>query len=290
MNDLFVTLSETIIRENMKKIGIIIITLLSLNTFLVAQESKKDSTKVDTMTFRLKNSIITIRNRVPEEIVIKKSDSLKNGKKQRLDHFSGIDLGVNGFFSEDGEFDLENDAEFMNLNYAKSWSIAFNFFEVYIPIAKEKFGVSTGLGIEFNNYFFDKEITLASTGDTTIGIVDPTKNIDKNRLKATVLNWPVFLETNIGKDAKHSFHLAVGGMVSYRLGSKTKQEFEQNGEDFKVKNRTDFNMNPFRVNAVARIGYGSFTLFASYGLTPLFDDNKAPEIYPFTVGVSILTM
>ena len=95
------------------------------------------------------------------------------------------------------------------------------------------------------------------------------------------------LETNIGKDAKHSFHLAAGALFSYRLGSKTKQKYSEDGKDYKVKNRNDFNMNPFRASLAARVGYGQFTLFANYSITEMFEDNDGPEIYPFTVGISL---
>ena len=48
-------------------------------------------------------------------------------------------------------------------------------------------------------------------------------------------------------------------------------------------------MNDFRFNAVARVGYGDFTLFAAYSLTPMFDKDDGPEIYPFTVGISMFS-
>lgn len=161
--------------------------------------------------------------------------------------------------------------------------------EYYIPIAKEKFGIMTGLGFEFNSYDLDRSVSVFADEDTTIGVVDPTKDIEKNRFKSTMLNLPLMFETNIGKDAEHSFHLAAGVMGSMRVGSKTKQIYDQSGKEYKVKNRTDFNMSPFRMNAVARIGYGDFTLFASYSLTPMFDKDKGPELYPFTVGISLVS-
>ena len=161
--------------------------------------------------------------------------------------------------------------------------------EYYIPIAKEKFGIMTGLGFEFNSYDLDRSVSVFADEDTTIGVVDPTKDIEKNRFKSTMLNLPLMFETNIGKDAEHSFHLAAGVMGSMRVGSKTKQIYDQSGKEYKVKNRTDFNMSPFRMNAVARIGYGDFTLFASYSLTPMFDKDKGPELYPFTIGISLVS-
>jgi hypothetical protein len=188
----------------------------------------------------------------------------KGCKGQRYNHFAGIDLGVNGFLNPEMSVDLQKEGQFMDLNYRKSISLALNLWEWYIPIAKEKFGIVSGLGVEFNNYTLDRDLTVFSDEDTTFGITDASKNIEKNKFKSTMINVPLMLETNIGKDAEHSFHLALGGQVSYRLGSKTKQIYEQAGKDYKVKNRNDYNMNDFRFNAIGRIGYGDFTLFAAY--------------------------
>lgn len=241
-------------------------------------------TNGDTNTFTWGNSKV---------IVISIEDDTTKKKecepKDRWNHFTGIDLGINGLLSPANSVDLQKEGEFMDLNYAKSISVAINFMEYYIPVVQEKIGFSTGLGFEFNSYDLDRDYSIFSNKDTTVGIADDSKNIEKNKFRSTMLNLPIMLETNIGKTAKNSFHLAVGGMASYRLGSKTKQIFSQNGSDYKVKNRTDFNMNPFRFSAVARIGYGDFTLFAAYSLTPLFEKDKGPELYPFTVGLSLVS-
>ncbi|MEX2379746.1 MAG: outer membrane beta-barrel protein [Vicingaceae bacterium] len=260
----------------------------------ISTNAQSDSSKVivkkgvhtngDTNTFKWGNSKV---------IVISIEDDTTKKKecepKDRWNHFAGVDLGINGFLSPANSVDLQKEGEFMDLNYAKSISVAINFMEFYIPVWQEKIGFSTGLGFEFNSYDLDRDYSIFSNKDTTVGIADETKDIEKNKFRSTMLNLPLMLETNIGKDAKHSFHLAVGGMASYRVGSKTKQIFSQNGSDHKVKNRTDFNMNPFRFSAVARIGYGDFTLFAAYSLTPIFEKDKGPELYPFTVGLSLVS-
>jgi hypothetical protein len=224
-----------------------------------------------------------------EHVEEKEKDTTKK-IKQRNNHFAGLDLGINGFLSESNSVDLGKDERFMDLNYRKSISVALNFWEWYIPIAKEKFGVTTGAGFEFNSYDLDRSVDIVSTKDTTFGVqAAASKDIEKNRFKATMLNVPLMLETNLGKDADHSFHLALGGMLSYRVGSKVKQIYEEADKEYKVKNRNDYNMNDFRFNAIARIGYGNLTLFASYSFTPMFEDNKGPELYPFTVGISLVS-
>lgn len=278
----------------MKKLVALSLSLFLALPFLMAQEVvvKSDTTAKDTIRITTKKKkIIIIAREDDEEDSEEKKDtvSIHHISKQRWNHFAGIDLGINGFLSPENSVDLQKEAQFMDLNYSKSISVSINFMEYYIPIAKEKFGIMTGLGFEFNSYDLDRSVSVFADEDTTIGVVDPTKDIEKNRFKSTMLNLPLMFETNIGKDAEHSFHLAAGVMGSMRVGSKTKQIYDQSGKEYKVKNRTDFNMSPFRMNAVARIGYGDFTLFASYSLTPMFDKDKGPELYPFTIGISLVS-
>lgn len=241
-------------------------------------------TNGDTNTFSWGSSKVIVIN-IEDDTTKKKECKPKN----RWNHFAGIDLGVNGLLSPANSVDLQKEGEFMDLNYAKSISLAINIWEYYLPLWQEKIGFSTGLGFEFNSYDLDRDYTVFSDKDTIMGVTNNNKKIEKNRFKSSMLNLPLMLETNIGKKANNSFHLAVGGMASYRLGAKTKQIYSLNGEDYKVKNRTDFNMNPFRFSAVARIGYGDFTLFAAYSLTPIFEKDKGPELYPFTVGISLVS-
>ena len=44
----------------------------------------------------------------------------------------------------------------------------------------------------------------------------------------------------------------------------------------------------FRVSLTARAGVGWFNVFATYSLTPLFESGSGPELYPFSVGVTLV--
>ncbi|MEQ8625288.1 MAG: outer membrane beta-barrel protein [Vicingaceae bacterium] len=279
------------VTKSIKLIGISVTAFLLLGVNGMAQEAEmsSDSTKSDTSRFSIGSTKVII---ISDDKNDSKNDdtesiSIKKEEKQRWNHYVGVDFGINGLLSEKKSVDLPEEARFMDLDYARSVSISLNFFEHYIPIAKEKFGISTGLGFEFNKYALDRDYTILANKDSTFGFQDSSIVLSKNLFKSEVLNWPIMLETNLGKDAKHSFHVAVGGMLSYRLGAKTKQIFTQDNKEYKVKNRTDYNTNPFLFSLVARVGYGGFTIFANYSLTPMFENNKGPELYPFTVGVSL---
>ena len=51
----------------------------------------------------------------------------------------------------------------------------------------------------------------------------------KNRFKSTFVNVPILLEFNTHKNPTKSFHIALGVIGGYKLGSRTRQILEQNG-------------------------------------------------------------
>lgn len=66
-----------------------------------------------------------------------------------------------------------------------------------------------------------------------------------------------------------------------------KEKYSAGSDVIKKNTRGKHDFNPFRVNAQARVGYGDFTLFASYALTEMYRDNTGkPEVYPFNFGIS----
>lgn len=281
-------------KNSIKTISLFVL-LIGLGLGVNAQEVSSDSTQTDsTKSDNIKISfgktkviIITEDDKKDDtEVAV---DTVKIKKKKRYNHFAGLDLGINGLLSPNNSTDLQQDAQFLELNYAKSVEFSFNFWEKYMPIAKEKFGIVTGMGIRYNSYDLEKEVVVVNQMDSTFAVEDPTRSITKNRFKTNSIQVPLMLETNIGVDAKHSFHLAVGGLASYTFGTRTKQKYKQEGDNFKVKDRNDFNVNDFQFAATARVGYGDFTLYASYNMTPLFEKDKGPELYPFTVGLSLVS-
>ncbi|MBL7935230.1 MAG: outer membrane beta-barrel protein, partial [Bacteroidia bacterium] len=148
-----------------------------------------------------------------------------------------------------------------------------------------------GLGFEWNQYEFSNKTRLNPDSSYTHGVIDSTNTFSyqKNRLKSTFINVPVLLEFNTHKNPKKAFHIAFGVIGGYKLGSRTRQIVEQNGRTIKYVKKDDYNLNPFRVNAHASIGYHNLTIYADYALTPLFENGKGPELYPFTIGVKLIS-
>jgi hypothetical protein len=99
---------------------------------------------------------------------------------------------------------------------------------------------------------------------------------------------PLLLEFQCHKKsrpAKPTFFLSAGVIGSVKVASRQKMMFADNRVYI---NKNDFNLAPFKLDATARIGNNSFTLFANYSLTTLFEKNKGPELYPLTVGLGFV--
>lgn len=214
-------------------------------------------------------------------------DKTKKKKNKHKNHWAGIDLGVNGYFTSPPSLDIPKEYEFLQLDYDRSHTWSINFWEQNIRLYQNYVGIVTGMGVEFNKYQFDKQYTLIPAIDS-VGAIISGLNYKKNSLLANYLSIPLLLEFNTSNNPKKSFHIAAGIVGGYRIGSKTKQIYEISGKDYKSKIKDDYNLNPFKYSATARIGYGKLNLFATYGLSELFNDKKGPALYPFTLGITLV--
>lgn len=210
----------------------------------------------------------------------------KHDKKPKFDgHWAGFELGVNGFLNKDMAIDYPAGYSFMDLNYAKSIAVNINFFEQNINLIGQKLGLVTGMGISWNNYRFDKNVVLTHEGEFDgFNDLDPTRNYEKSKLVVSYLRVPLMLEyqTN-GKMKANSFHVSGGVVGAVRIGSHSKIIYNGN----KSKDRSDFYINPFKVDAIAKIGWGIINLYGTYSLTEMFRQNKGPVAYPFEIGITL---
>jgi hypothetical protein len=207
--------------------------------------------------------------------------------KSELTNWAGIDIGVNGFLNADGGMNLGDANDYLEIDYSKSRSISFNVIEYKARLIKDYVGITTGAGLQYNSYQFKNDYTLASINDTIVAFQDSTISISKNKLRTTWLRVPLLVEFNTSKYRDKSFHLAAGVVGGLHLGSMYKQKYSQDGGDYKVKTKNEFQVAPYKLEAMVRVGFGSLNLYGSYQLTELFENDHGPELYPFTLGLTI---
>mgnify|MGYP000923731005 FL=1 len=160
-----------------------------------------------------------------------------------------------------------------------------------IGLGSDKVGLVTGMGLEFNNYHFSNPISLKiEDGITTVdsSYINADYRVDKTKLSTTNLTLPLLLEFQIPTgEKKHRIYMSAGIIGGLRLGSHTKVVYDD-GDKRKDKNRGDFNIATFRYGFTARMGYRAIRLYANYYPVQLFEKDKGPEVYPFSVGLVLI--
>ncbi|HBX49708.1 MAG: hypothetical protein A2275_16830 [Bacteroidetes bacterium RIFOXYA12_FULL_35_11] len=196
-------------------------------------------------------------------------------------HWTGVEFGLNTFMNSAGKLQLPDTAKLMELNTGKSWAFHWNILQVSPRIYKNKVGLVTGLGWNFNNYNFENQVVLNHDTSFIRLMEDPTLNsYKKNKLSVSYLTIPLLIEV---KPSRH-FFFAIGAIGSLKLYSRQKITYSNNRVGI---DKNDFYINPLKLDITARLGTNLFTMFMNYSMTPLFEKNKGSEIIPLTVGLGI---
>ncbi len=215
-------------------------------------------------------------------------------KKQRFyGHWAGLEFGFNTFVNPDySMYDAKYDV-FMELNQLRSFVLNLNFWEFSIGLQEKRntIGLVTGLGVEWNNYRFDKKYTI-QTDDK--GVIQPIEfdedwSIRKSRLSSLYLNMPLLMEFQIPSCDYNRAHIAIGAVAGLRLLSYTRTKYQLEKDSRRRKKSDRFSLNNIRYSAMLRIGYGSFDFYATYDISQLFEKGKGPKLTPFTIGVTLIS-
>lgn len=287
----------------MKKITLLLFSLI-ITLGIYAQEP--DSTLVemkeelnsntDTTNIRFKRKTVKIIDENDEtKILVKKNKDSDwefwNEDDARFQgSWSGLSMGLSNYMNKDFSLSRNSTDEFMDLNTGKSWNMNLNFAQYSINLINNKFGLVTGLGLEWNYYRFDNNNTIQKDADGVI-ITDTTTyagfSIDKSKLSTTYATVPLLLEWHSSSNQDRGVVIAAGVIGGVKLGSNTKIVYKENGDTNKDKKRDDYNLSPFKYGITARIGVGDWLVYGTYYLTSLFEKDKGPELYPFSIGIAL---
>lgn len=226
-------------------------------------------------------------------------------------HWAGVELGWNGYVNKDFNMDFPVSQNYLELKWARSMQVNLNPFEVNLNIAANHFGLTSGLGFTFNNYFFSNSTMISgdSTNLTGFNIVDKDGKMADMRTNKLFVGWltvPVLFEyqTNPGMKSS-SFHIGIGVVGGVRIGSYTKQSYYARNTTYylqdinkriigtfevgkrPIRDRNQFHLNPFKLDATARIGWSCLNFFGTYSLTKMFQKDRGPELYPYSIGITL---
>lgn len=223
-------------------------------------------------------------------LVISKRDSSHYQWKHSIKPiWQGFEMGMNSYMNSKGNFDLPPGYEFLELNQEKSVSVGLNLFQQNVELGASNIWFFTGLGITWNNYRFDNNVTLHATTPIS-ATIDSTSSIHyiKSKLTVSYLTVPLMLEAFTSRNSRKAFHIGAGALLGLRLMSHTKQKYELDGDTFKPKVYNDFGLNPFRLGVRAAIGVHNLNIFADYYFSTLFKYGKGPSLYPVNIGITFV--
>lgn len=205
-------------------------------------------------------------------------------------HWAGVDLGYNNFFTKPFNSELPEDSRFMDLNAGKSVTVGVNLLQYNIGLQRNShnIGLITGMGLTFNNYRLDSPYILIRDINGNTSYYETNRIIKKNKLVTTFLTVPVLLELQIPTSSGHPVFFSSGLYGGFKLGSHTKMVYSDNEGKEKEKSRSDLNINSFKYGATIRGGYRFIKLYASCDLSRLFQAGQGPEIYPWSVGITLI--
>jgi len=174
---------------------------------------------------------------------------------------------------------------------------SFNMYFLFDYPFKTNPHLSTAIGVGIatdNVYFSDTYIGLKENTPTLrFQDVSDTSHFKKYKLATAYVEAPLELRyrSNPENDAK-SFKAAIGAKVGLLLNAHTKGKTLQDKNDntitsYTLKENSKRYFNTNRISVTGRVGYGHFSLFTSYQLTPLFKEGVASTIRPMTIGLTI---
>ncbi|MDZ4666804.1 MAG: head GIN domain-containing protein [bacterium] len=237
-----------------------------------------------------KKKFIIIENKDEEDTDKKDEKKGNKAKSYELKNvYAGFEIGMNQFVTPNLNFNMPNAYSFLDCKMEQSWFYGLNLLEGDLQIVKNKLAITTGLGMEFQNFSFNSNQILTPNVNV-ISADSGLVTLTKNKLYNYNLNVPLLIKfAPRGKKDRDNFHFAVGVIGSFKAYSHLRIETGANGYEQESKIKDDFNINPFRLTATARIGYGWFRAFANYSLTPYFNtQNNNPDIRVFSAGLTVI--
>jgi hypothetical protein len=235
------------------------------------------------------------------------------GKKGKYNgHWAGVDFGWNGYATRDFNMDFPPEEQFLNMNTARSLMVNLNPFELNVNIARNKFGFTSGLGLALHNYYFTNSYTWISDSSRLVAFntVDEkgvNAGMKVNKLYVAYITLPLIFEYQTNPRHRiNSFHVGAGVIGGVRIDSYQKQKLYQwketyylvdgkgnkvasfYADDDLIRNRSSYFLSPFKLDATLRVGWSVLNLYSTFSITSMFQKNKGPEVYPWTVGITLV--
>jgi hypothetical protein len=208
-------------------------------------------------------------------------------------HWSGIEFGFNGFANPDYSMYPVGEPDFLKNDLLRSNVLNLNLFQYSLGLQQTRntIGLVTGAGLSLLSYHLENNTSLSV--DENRKVHPETLFFDSNqksKLSSLYLEVPLLIEFQVPvSHFANRLYFSAGITGAKRLETHTKVKYRKEGKREKLKSPGDYSIRDYKVAGTFRMGYRWFNLFATYDLAPLFEDRRGPRLYPFSVGVKLIS-
>jgi len=182
-----------------------------------------------------------------------------------------FDLGLSTY-TDKGSYTLSPANSFLERETWKSSNFGFEFFQMGYRF-NNHFKIYAGAGLDWNHMRLKQNITFQKD-KSTLSYVTDAVDYKKNRFSSQYLRIPLSFQFRTNNDKKgDKLNFVIGPEIGFLLNGKVKQVSDANGKD---KFKDDYNLNPFRYGAFARLGYGGTGVYVKYYGNDVFADGQGP--------------
>jgi hypothetical protein len=215
----------------------------------------------------------------------KKDWSKLNLKSRAKDHFM-MQFGLNKW---------TNTPDSIN---ASGFARSFNgYFMMDFPFdTYPRFSVGLGAGLGADNQYFEKtRIDITGSRADRLGFENmvSSDHFKKYKLTTVYLEAPVELRFILNPEKPHSsLKGALGVKVGTLLTSYTKGKnlLDVNGSlvnGYTAKEKSKKYFNNSRLSVMGRVGFGVFSVYASYQINTFIKDGYGPLVHPLQFGIAV---
>lgn len=252
----------------------------------------KDSTRIKI----LKNSAPHQKGNNVAELFIIGKNAYKKGSSKPYGRYSPFKGHWSGFYYGFVNFaELPEAWKSLELDWGHSFAMQFNLCKYSINLSRRNnLGLVTGLGLEYQRLRFNNDNISVIKSEGSLEIIHSLQTypeinkIKRSTFKNLYLTIPLLVEVQFPARIYNRMYISGGIMGGLRMHSKTKIVYEDNdGDKYRKKRKGNFNMVPFKADAIARIGYRNVNVWGSYTLTNMFKASDVPDLHLYTVGLGL---
>jgi hypothetical protein len=159
------------------------------------------------------------------------------------------------------------------------------YVQYNVPFGNSPLSFAMGIGVGMHNFYSDSRIADITADTIRFVAIPDSVSYKKSKLGLTYLDFPLELRFK----AKNKVRFSAGVKLSYLLDAKTKYKGDnENGDPVMIKTRDVAQVDKFQFGPFVRVGYDWFQVFAYYSVTQTFEKNRGPDIYPISLGITLM--